>query len=123
MNPFEVKIWILGRPVLHTSRVRPLTVSVPSRPFPVPAKRRSRRPSGAGDAVGVEAALVVVEAAPVCPEAGAFAAVAVVPVAEAPVAPPAAAVVLAVPAVEVVLLLLPPQPAGMVTASSAASTA
>src|SRR5271156_970463 len=110
MNPFDVKIWILGRRALQASRVCPLTASVPSRPFPVPTNRRRRRPSGGGDALGVEAAPVVVEAVPACAGAGAFAEVAGLGAAEAPVAVVAGAVLLWEPAVEVVWLL-PPQPA------------
>jgi hypothetical protein len=122
MNPLDVKIWILGRRALHTSRVRPLTTSVPRRPFPVPANRRSRRPSGDGDALDVEAAPVAVDAVPAGAEAGVFAEVAVVPVAEVPVALAAGAVAVWEPAVEA-LWLLPPQLAGMLTASSAPRTA
>ncbi len=121
MNPFDVKIWILGRRALHTSRVGPLTTSVPSRPFPVPANRRSRRPSGEGDALGVEAAPVAVDAVRAGAEAGVFAEVALVPFAEVPVALVAGAVWET--AVEVLWLPPPPQLAGMLTASSAPRTA
>ncbi len=120
MNPVDVKIWILGRRTLHTSRVRPLATSVPSRPFPVPLNWRSRRPSDGGEALGAEAPAVV-EGVPVCAEAGVVAEVDVV-AAEAPVALAAAAVVFCGAAVEVVSLLLP-QLAAMVTASSAPTTA
>lgn len=95
---------------------------MPSRPFPLPANRRSKRPSGDGDAPGVEAAPVAVDAVPAGGEAGVFAEVAVVAVAEVPVALLAGAVAVWEPAVEVVWLL-PPQLARMLTASSAPTTA
>jgi hypothetical protein len=70
----------------------------------------------------VEAAPVVVVAVPGFAGAGVFAEAAVVAVRDAPVALAAGAVAVWEPAIEV-LLPLPPQPAGMAMANSAARTA
>jgi hypothetical protein len=126
MNPVDVKIWIRAWPAFHTSRLRARTTKVPSRPFPWPANRRSRRPPGEG-ATGwteVEVApfgLVVVRdgwAAEVFTEAPA----AEVPVLDAPVVVVIGTVAVCEPAEDVVWLL-PPQLAGTVTASAAPRTA
>jgi len=88
MKPLDVKIWILGWSALHTSRVRALTTNVPSRPFPSPANRLSRRPAGAGDAWGAVAAPFDVDVA--CPAAELPPEAAAAPVADVVELPPGA---------------------------------
>jgi hypothetical protein len=127
MNPFVVKIWIVGCCTLHTSTSGELATIVPRRILPDPVNRRSTRPPTGRDTRVLELGAVELGVKAFVAFAGASAVEAVF---EAPVGLPE--MVLLEPASELTVGVLvcvdvpdelPPQPASSAATSSAAVAA